>query len=132
MLPLFCRAMGTPEDSLSYLPDPPEEPLPSDCCGTGCTPCVMDIYQNELETWKRLAAMTPTERAAQRHKALGCQGKRDPCALSTTEFRSFVVKAIERDTIDTCVYTISLPDGHCLCYLPGQHCTLRSVSTHFG
>lgn len=26
-----------------------EEPLPSDCCGSGCSPCVYDIYQQRLQ-----------------------------------------------------------------------------------
>lgn len=120
------------EDSLSYLPDPPDKPLPTDCCGTGCTPCVMDIYQKELESWQSLEAMTPTERATQRREMLGGQRRRDASvrrALSTTEFRSFVVRAIERVTMDTCVYTIALPDSSCLDYLPGQHCMLRYMHT---
>ena len=120
--------MDTPEDGLSYLPECPEEPLPSDCCGTGCTPCVMDIYQTELETWRRFAAMSTVERAAQRREAMGHQRRKDPCvkyALSTTQYRSFAVRSIEQVTMSACVYTIALPDGHCLGYLPGQHCTLR-------
>ncbi|RUS84002.1 hypothetical protein EGW08_008224 [Elysia chlorotica] len=34
------------------LPAIPERPLDSDCCGGGCVPCVMDIYQQELELWQ--------------------------------------------------------------------------------
>lgn len=29
-----------------------EKPLPSDCCGSGCTPCVFDIYENHLQSMK--------------------------------------------------------------------------------
>ena len=35
------------------LPPAPERPLDSDCCGQGCVPCVMDIYQQELDIWHR-------------------------------------------------------------------------------
>jgi len=35
------------------LPTKPEKPLASDCCGQGCSPCVQDIYQEELEIWER-------------------------------------------------------------------------------
>lgn len=34
-------------------PPKPEKPLDSDCCGQGCTPCILDIYQEELDIWKR-------------------------------------------------------------------------------
>jgi len=32
---------------------PPCPPSPSACCGNGCTPCVNDIYEKELELWKK-------------------------------------------------------------------------------
>ena len=34
------------------LPEPPQEPHDSDCCGTGCIPCVFDIYEEEMKLWK--------------------------------------------------------------------------------
>ena len=34
------------------LPEKPEEPLQSDCCGTGCTPCVFDLYDQEVKQWE--------------------------------------------------------------------------------
>ena len=33
-------------------PSAPERPLDSDCCGNGCTPCVFDIYEEEVTVWK--------------------------------------------------------------------------------
>jgi hypothetical protein len=30
-------------------PPPPQAPAPGDCCGNGCTFCVEDMYQQELE-----------------------------------------------------------------------------------
>ena len=40
-------------------PEPPREPAPEECCGKGCTPCVLDVYAEALaryraalETWK--------------------------------------------------------------------------------
>lgn len=36
----------------SLLPPKPEEPLDSECCGTGCTPCVFDIYKENLKRWE--------------------------------------------------------------------------------
>lgn len=38
-------------------PTPPERPLPSDCCDSGCDPCVHDSYAEELDEYrKELAA----------------------------------------------------------------------------
>ncbi|WP_462113860.1 oxidoreductase-like domain-containing protein [Lysobacter xanthus] len=37
-------------------PRPPEQPLPTDCCGGGCAVCVNDVYQEELDDYRaRLA-----------------------------------------------------------------------------
>jgi len=50
--------MDEPEDPvMAGSPAPevyqPVAPLESDCCGSGCTPCILDIYQQELEIAKR-------------------------------------------------------------------------------
>ncbi|XP_034234992.1 NADH-cytochrome b5 reductase-like [Thrips palmi] len=34
------------------LPDRPEEPLPSDCCNSGCTPCILDVYDDLVKEWE--------------------------------------------------------------------------------
>ncbi|MCX7556186.1 oxidoreductase-like protein [Xanthomonadaceae bacterium JHOS43] len=34
-------------------PLPPEPPLPSDCCDSGCCPCVHDIHAEELQEYRR-------------------------------------------------------------------------------
>lgn len=51
------------DEDLTLLPDPPEEPLPGECCGSGCQPCVLDVYQDQLEEWNTLKSMSPGERA---------------------------------------------------------------------
>lgn len=38
-----------PEDEL---PQPPEKPDPNDCCGGGCTPCIFEIYNEELAKYE--------------------------------------------------------------------------------
>jgi hypothetical protein len=37
-------------------PTPPATPLPGDCCGTGCIPCVMDIYEEEMDDYRKALA----------------------------------------------------------------------------
>lgn len=121
------------EDPLSYLPDPPVGPLPSDCCNTGCSPCVMDIYQDELETWKKLSVKSPKERAAWRRQIIGNRVKDSTVryGLSTAKFTPLWVVRVKQETLDSCVYTIALPEGHCLGYHPGQHCILRYLPSVF-
>jgi len=38
------------------LPCSPEKPGDSDCCGSGCVPCVFDIYDQEVKIWKQECA----------------------------------------------------------------------------
>ncbi len=37
-------------------PEPPEAPLPSDCCDSGCDPCVHDTYAEELAYYREQLA----------------------------------------------------------------------------
>ncbi|HEX7339583.1 MAG TPA: oxidoreductase-like domain-containing protein [Rhodanobacteraceae bacterium] len=38
-------------------PQPPQQPLPCDCCESGCDPCVFTAYSEELEAFEaQLAA----------------------------------------------------------------------------
>ena len=34
------------------LPDLPERPEHSMCCGRGCEPCIWDYYENALVRWR--------------------------------------------------------------------------------
>ena len=39
------------------MPQPPEEPAPNECCGSGCPLCVLDLYAEELAHYRtQLAA----------------------------------------------------------------------------
>ena len=37
-------------------PVPPESPLPSDCCESGCAVCVFDLYAEELAAYRAALA----------------------------------------------------------------------------
>ncbi|MBZ0221568.1 MAG: oxidoreductase-like protein [Dokdonella sp.] len=37
-------------------PLPPEAPLPSDCCDSGCDRCVQDVYTEELADYRERLA----------------------------------------------------------------------------
>jgi len=40
-------------DSKSVIPQPPEEPLPEECCGRGCERCVLTVYYEAVDAWRR-------------------------------------------------------------------------------
>ncbi|WP_142712917.1 oxidoreductase-like domain-containing protein [Fodinibius sediminis] len=31
----------------------PLKPLPTDCCGSGCTRCIFDIYRDQMVQYKK-------------------------------------------------------------------------------
>ena len=33
-------------------PPPPREPDLDECCGSGCDPCVFDLYEQRLARWR--------------------------------------------------------------------------------
>ena len=107
------------------LPEPPEEPLQSDCCGTGCTPCVFDVYQEELEKWLKLKAMAPIERAEWRRLRTLQQKVVKKTALSLSQYKVFIIKKVQQVTRDTFLYTFSLPHDCMLGLQVGQHVLLR-------
>ena len=37
-------------------PLPPEEPGPNECCGSGCPLCVLDLYSEELQRYRKALA----------------------------------------------------------------------------
>jgi hypothetical protein len=44
-------------------PTPPRKPEPNECCGTGCIPCVMDLYEEDLQRYEEeLAAWNKAQR----------------------------------------------------------------------
>ena len=45
-----------PPDTHDPRPLPPEPPLPSDCCDSGCAVCVHDTYSEELQYYREQLA----------------------------------------------------------------------------
>ena len=37
-------------------PQPPEKPLPAECCESGCEVCVYDVYADQLEAYEQALA----------------------------------------------------------------------------
>ncbi|OWY38638.1 oxidoreductase [Xenophilus sp. AP218F] len=62
----------TGEDVFDPMPEPPFEVTDDMCCGSGCEPCILDIYQAELRDYRaRLAAWQ------QRQAARAATGRQD-------------------------------------------------------
>ena len=51
-------------DDFDPMPEPPLEPTDDMCCGSGCEPCVWDLYQEaKLEYQKKLAEWKARQQA---------------------------------------------------------------------
>ena len=116
-------------ESSEYLPDAPEEPLPSDCCGGGCVPCVMDIYHEQLEQWLHFKAMPPDQRAKWKEdqKEREKWNKDTTSAVSLAEYRTFTIEKIDQVSGDCFVFTFGLPSDTTLGLQVGQHLVLRYI-----
>jgi len=40
-------------DRKQTIPEPPEEPLPENCCERGCDRCVFTVFYEAVEEWRR-------------------------------------------------------------------------------
>lgn len=70
---------------------PPERPSESDCCGTGCVPCVLDIYDKEYSRWE------------QRQRSGNDQLRRD--LLSVTKYKIYKITSVQQLCDDVYMYT---------------------------
>lgn len=102
------------------LPEPPQKPLDSDCCGTGCIPCVFDIYDEEMLRWKK-----ECDRIRSGTIVTDLQNGDAVQVLSTSEFRSFALESIIRLMRDSCLYRFMITGNRKLGLKIGQHLIMR-------
>lgn len=99
------------------LPEPPEKPLDRDCCGTGCIPCVFDIYDEEMLRWRtechRIRSGSTIDKDLQTE------------VVTSSEFQSFSLDSITRVTADSCLYRFNIPGNRKLGIKIGQHLIMR-------
>ena len=109
------------------IPDPPLKPLPGDCCGNGCTPCVLEVYQKELELWQSVCRMTLQARAEWRRTELQKASKQGAGrqALYPGGYRAFRIVKVVRITDCVYKYTFELARDEHLGLRAGQHAMLR-------
>uniref|UniRef100_A0A8D2A8T2 NADH-cytochrome b5 reductase-like n=1 Tax=Sus scrofa TaxID=9823 RepID=A0A8D2A8T2_PIG len=99
----------------------PVEPLPSQCCGSGCSPCVFDLYQRDLARWE--AARASKDRSLLR----GSTSQSCPSELNPETFMAFRISAVDRLSKDTYLVRFALHGNSQLGLRPGQHLILRGT-----
>ncbi|KAM5323689.1 NADH-cytochrome b5 reductase-like isoform 2-T3 [Glossophaga mutica] len=109
------------DDEEAWLKLRPVEPLPSQCCGSGCSPCVFDLYNRDLARWE--AARASKDRSLLRGK----ESQSCPSKLNPETFLAFRISAMEKLTKDTYRVQFALPGNSRLGLSPGQHLILRGI-----
>ncbi|XP_051868146.1 NADH-cytochrome b5 reductase-like isoform X2 [Pristis pectinata] len=101
----------------------PCEPLPTQCCGSGCKPCVFDIYEKELMQWKQARAKGDQRLLSKSTES----SQKDLQLIAPEKWSTFQIVCVEQQTADTYLYRFQLPHGHCLGLTVGQHIVARGV-----
>ncbi len=57
------------------VPPRPNKPDADDCCGSGCVPCVFDVYYDQLQNWQERYGDRSSESAAEFEAALPSEQK---------------------------------------------------------
>ncbi|WP_331253399.1 oxidoreductase-like domain-containing protein [Paraburkholderia sacchari] len=60
----FMHLPSHPEDDPRPLP--PERPNDEDCCQSGCSPCIFDLYSEEMDRWRAALKAWEAREAARR------------------------------------------------------------------
>ncbi|XP_065768489.1 NADH-cytochrome b5 reductase-like isoform X2 [Muntiacus reevesi] len=119
--PLMMGQAEEGDEEEAWLQLRPVEPLPSQCCGSGCSPCVFDLYQRDLARWE--AARASKDRSLlHREETQSC-----PSKLNPETFLAFLISAVDRLTKDTYLVRFALPGNSQLGLRPGQHLILRGT-----
>lgn len=92
--------------------EPPQKPKESDCCGSGCNPCIFDVYEQQL---KRFAINKKSEQQPNN-------------CITATSYTAFTLCERKQHTKQTIVCKFRCEGGKAagLFYNPGQHFLLRS------
>uniref|UniRef100_A0A2I3HTD6 NADH-cytochrome b5 reductase-like n=1 Tax=Nomascus leucogenys TaxID=61853 RepID=A0A2I3HTD6_NOMLE len=91
----------------------PTEPLPSQCCGSGRSPCVFDLYHRDLARWE-------AARASKDRSLLRGPESQLPLQADPETFVAFCISAMDRLTKDTYCVRFALPGNSQLGLQPGQ------------
>ncbi|XP_062437482.1 NADH-cytochrome b5 reductase-like [Rhea pennata] len=109
---------GSEDDWLALKP---QEPSPSQCCGSGCKPCIYDVYEKALAQWERAKAAQDKSLLVEKEE----QSRNSE--LNPDTFTAFSISSVEQLTEDTYQYKFELPGNSSLRLSLGQHIVLRGV-----
>lgn len=100
--------------------EPPEPPDPDDCCNSGCNPCILDVYEQQLRKYN--------EQSQIKSNGTSC--------MSPVKFSVFKVSNIVQHTANTRLYTFDFvhfnredknPDkNYVVKYEAGQHFFIKA------
>lgn len=105
-------------DIEDLLPPKPKAPQPSDCCGSGCCPCVHDIYEQDLKAWRRQCNLIRTGAQEEEQTNAAIQPHK------WTEFELIETKQITNNTF---LYSFKIPDNQTLGISVGQHIIVKQI-----
>lgn len=100
------------------LPPKPVAPLPSDCCGTGCCPCVHDIYEQDMKQWKKLCESL-------KNSGICDEPKDKP--IFPDRWTDFRIIKVEKITPTCFKYLFELKENECLGLDIGQHVIIKQT-----
>ncbi|KAM3840109.1 NADH-cytochrome b5 reductase-like isoform 1-T1 [Vipera latastei] len=100
----------------------PREPLSSQCCGSGCKPCIYDIYQEDLKKWEEAKAKEDISLLSRKKQ------QSSNSDLTPETFMAFIISSVTQLTEDTYQYTFKLPGNSSLGLNLGQHIVLRGIA----
>lgn len=104
-------------DMEDLLPPKPKAPHPSDCCGTGCCPCVHDIYEQDMKTWRRKCEEIKSGNRESYDESSN--------AVAPDKWQEFEIVEIKEVSADTYCYTFKLQDDKLLGIKIGQHIIVK-------
>ncbi|KAK6188059.1 hypothetical protein SNE40_004323 [Patella caerulea] len=103
---------------IDELPEKPEKPADSDCCGNGCVPCVFDLYESDVKIWEKECLRIKEGKQTE----IFNQGP----ILCTDEYRQFeLISIVSDDVQDVFIYRFQIPNYQCLGLKLGQHVIIR-------
>lgn len=98
----------------------PVKPDDSDCCNSGCHPCIFEVYEEQLKRYRNFTSKPTDLKSTFKN------------CISGTSYTTFVLNSVKKHTRDTFFYTFTYvkpPDDiNCevkLQYEPGQHFLLK-------
>ena len=97
-------------------PQCPIRPLDSDCCGSGCTTCVFDLYELDLKRWNKRCASIDSD---------NIDVVSDNNVIDIYEYKSFRIADITNVSETVKTFKFLIPGNGSLALKCGQHLIAR-------